>query len=214
MNRLWVIGDSKKVLFPGKSVFIFLFSYFCTLFSKKLPFCYSTTFFESLITHKRFVFKESYISYGKRQKSCTLIVIWVKCLYLTYPTFNSSAKSNRLFFIAKEEVVTLKSIIVVCRCRLLVIIFYFVISVLVFSTVLYIRDGNPVPRTVQIKAKTSYCAHSQQGTGCHWKQNLVVEKGLDMKRGVAWFFIIRVQGAEACPEPNIYDSFFIKWFTK
>ena len=24
MNRLWEIGDSKKVLFPGKSVFIFL----------------------------------------------------------------------------------------------------------------------------------------------------------------------------------------------
>ena len=40
----------------------------------------------------------------ERQKSCTLIVIWVKCLYLTSPTFNSSAKSNRLFFIAKEEV--------------------------------------------------------------------------------------------------------------
>ena len=27
MNRLWVIGDSKKALFPGKSVFIFLLSY-------------------------------------------------------------------------------------------------------------------------------------------------------------------------------------------
>ena len=24
----------------------------------------------------------------------------------------------------------------------------------------------------------------------------------------------RGQGAEACPEPSIYDSFFIKWFTK
>ena len=24
MNRFWVIGNSKKVLFPGKSVFIFL----------------------------------------------------------------------------------------------------------------------------------------------------------------------------------------------
>ena len=34
MNRFWVIGNSKKVLFPGKSVFIFLLSYFCTLFSK------------------------------------------------------------------------------------------------------------------------------------------------------------------------------------
>ena len=27
------------------------------------------------ITQKRFIFEESYISYGKRQKSCTLIVI-------------------------------------------------------------------------------------------------------------------------------------------
>ena len=104
MNRLWVIGDSKKVLFPGKSVFIFLLSYFCTLFSKNCLFATRPPFFESLITHKRFVFKESYISYGKRQKSCTLIVIWVKCLYLTSPIFNSSAKSNRLFFIANEEV--------------------------------------------------------------------------------------------------------------
>ena len=94
----------KKTLDWQKSVFILLLSYFCTLFSKKLAFCYSTTFFESLINHKRFFFEESYISYAKRQKSCTLIVIWVKCLYLTSPTFNSSAKSNRLFFIAKEEV--------------------------------------------------------------------------------------------------------------
>ena len=68
-----------------------------------MPFCYSTTFFESLITHKRFVFKESYISYGKRQKSCTLIVIWVKCLYLTSPTFNSSAKSNRPFLLQTRK---------------------------------------------------------------------------------------------------------------
>ena len=34
MNRFWVIGDSKRVLFPEKSVFILLLSYFCTLFSK------------------------------------------------------------------------------------------------------------------------------------------------------------------------------------
>ena len=45
---------------------------------------------------------------------------------------------------------------------------------------IFLRDGNPVPRTVQIKAKTSFCAHSQKGTGCHWKQNIVVETGLDM----------------------------------
>ena len=43
--------------------------YFCTLFATHPP------FFESLITHKRFIFQESCISYGKRQKSCTLIVI-------------------------------------------------------------------------------------------------------------------------------------------
>ena len=61
-------------------------------------------FFESLITHKRFIFEESYVSYGKRQKSCTLIVVLVKRLYLTSLIFNSSAKSNRLFFIANEEV--------------------------------------------------------------------------------------------------------------
>ena len=36
---------------------------------------FPTTLFESLITHKRLIFEESYISYGKRQKSCTLIVI-------------------------------------------------------------------------------------------------------------------------------------------
>ena len=35
----------------------------------------TSTFFESTMTHKRSVFEESYISYGKRQKSCTLIVI-------------------------------------------------------------------------------------------------------------------------------------------
>ena len=39
-------------------------------FSKKVP------FFESRITQKRFIFEESHISYGKRQKSCTLIVIY------------------------------------------------------------------------------------------------------------------------------------------
>ena len=50
-----------------------------------------------------------------------------------------------------------------------------------------------------------HCDHSQKG-----KQNIVIETGLDMWRGVACFFIVRVQGAEACPEPNIYDSFFIK----
>ena len=44
-----------------------------------------------------------YISYGKRQKSCTLIVIWVKCLYLTSPTFNLSSKSHRLFLLQRRK---------------------------------------------------------------------------------------------------------------
>ena len=85
MNRLWVIGDSKKVVFfPGKSSFYFLIKLFLQKqLNKKIKTDFSATrppFFESLITHKRFVFKESYISHGKRQKSCTLIVIWVKCI--------------------------------------------------------------------------------------------------------------------------------------
>ena len=101
MNRLWVIGDSKKVLFPGK--LIFLLSYFCTLFSEKRGFLLLTTFFESLIPHKRF---KSYISYGKRQKSCTLIVILVKCLYLTSPIFNP--QRNRTFY-AGEKVLNIKA---------------------------------------------------------------------------------------------------------
>ena len=42
---------------------------------KKGAFCYPDHFFESLITHKRFIFEHNYVLYGKRQKSCTLIVI-------------------------------------------------------------------------------------------------------------------------------------------
>ena len=41
----------------------------------KIDFFQKTTFFESPITQKRFVFEESHISHSKRQKSCTLIVI-------------------------------------------------------------------------------------------------------------------------------------------
>ena len=63
-----------------------------------------STFFESPITHKRFIFEHSYISYGKRQKSCCLIVILVILSYLTSPIFNSSSKSTGFFF-ANEEVV-------------------------------------------------------------------------------------------------------------
>ena len=96
----------KKGTFSRKIRFYFLIKLFLHTFCQKQTFCYQTTFFESLITHKRFVFKESYISYGKRQKSCTLIVVWVKCLYLTSPIFNSSAKSNRLFLLQTRKYYT------------------------------------------------------------------------------------------------------------
>ena len=69
----------------------------------KTDFPGKSTFFESPITHKRFIFEHSYISYRKRQKSCTLIVIYVILSYLTSPIFNSPSKSTGFFF-AKEEV--------------------------------------------------------------------------------------------------------------
>ena len=43
--------------------------------NKNWLFFKKTTFFESPITQKRFIFEESYSSYGKRQKSCTLNVV-------------------------------------------------------------------------------------------------------------------------------------------
>ena len=67
----------------------------------KTDFFQKTTFFESLITHKRFIVEESYISYGKRQKSCTFIVILVISSYLTSLIFNSSSKSTG----SNEEVI-------------------------------------------------------------------------------------------------------------
>ena len=39
----------------------------------KIDFFQKSTFFESPITQKRFIFEESNISYGKRQKGCTLL---------------------------------------------------------------------------------------------------------------------------------------------
>ena len=70
MNRLWVISDSIKVVGKQKVRF------WQNLLNKKIKtdFFQKSTFFESPITQKRFIFEHSYISYGKRQKSCTLIV--------------------------------------------------------------------------------------------------------------------------------------------
>ena len=47
------------------------------LLNKKIKtyFFQKRTFFESPITQKRFIFEHSFVSYGKRQKSCTLIVV-------------------------------------------------------------------------------------------------------------------------------------------
>ena len=87
----------KKRLFFLKKV---RFYFFIKLFFAH--FLLSDHFFESLITHKRFIFEVSYILYGKRPKSCTLIVILVKCLYLTAPIFNSPSKSNRIFFVIEQ----------------------------------------------------------------------------------------------------------------
>ena len=102
----WVIGNSKKVPFSKKSVFIFFFikQFLHTFFAKTELFATPTTFFKSLINHKRFIFEESYIWYGKRQKSCTLIVIQVKCLYLMPLIFLFVIKVKPEIFIAKEEV--------------------------------------------------------------------------------------------------------------
>ena len=42
---------------------------------KKLKRIFFRNFFESPIAQKRFIFEYSYVSYGKRQKSCTFIII-------------------------------------------------------------------------------------------------------------------------------------------
>ena len=75
------------------------------LFNKKIKtdFFQKSTFFESPIAHKRFVFGHTYISFGKRQKSCTLIVILIRLSYLTSPIFNSSSKSTGFFFLQTRK---------------------------------------------------------------------------------------------------------------
>ena len=54
MNRFYVIGDSKKVLFPENP---FLFSAIFAHFFLKTGFLLLDHLFESLITRKRFVFE-------------------------------------------------------------------------------------------------------------------------------------------------------------
>ena len=63
-----------------------------TFFFKK------NTVFKSPITQKQSIFEHSYVSYGKRQKKCTIIVIQVILSYLTSPIFNSSSKSTGYFY--------------------------------------------------------------------------------------------------------------------
>ena len=69
----------------------------------KTDFSGKSTLFESPITHKRFIFEHSYISYRKRQKSCTLIVILVELSYLTSPVFNSPSKSTGFFLLQRRK---------------------------------------------------------------------------------------------------------------
>ena len=61
--------SSSKGPFLPKSVQKLLNKKIITDFKK------NKTFFESPITQKRFIFEYSYVTYGKRQKSCTLIVV-------------------------------------------------------------------------------------------------------------------------------------------
>ena len=73
--RFRVIGDLLKVVGWQKVRF---WQKVCknSLIKKiKMDFFQKNTFFESPIAQKRFIFEHSYVSYGKRQKSCTLIVI-------------------------------------------------------------------------------------------------------------------------------------------
>ena len=97
MNRLWVIGDSKKKVVGEQKVRFW--QKVCKNSIKKELFATQAPFFESPITQKRSIFEESYISYGKRQKSCTLIVIYFKRLYLLPLIYNLLAKSNRTFYL-------------------------------------------------------------------------------------------------------------------
>ena len=49
----------------------------------------------------------NYVSHGKRQKSCTLIVILIILTYLTSPIFNSSSKSTGFFFLQTRKYILL-----------------------------------------------------------------------------------------------------------
>ena len=69
----WTVYELSAI--SEKSPFLFFIKQFLHTFCQKRTFCYPTTCIESLIAQKWSVFEESYISYGKRQKSCTLIVV-------------------------------------------------------------------------------------------------------------------------------------------
>ena len=76
----------------------------------KIDFFQKSTFFELPITQKWFIFEESHISYGKRQKSYTLIVILVILSYLTSPIFNLSSKSTGFFFQTRKYTTTMRAL--------------------------------------------------------------------------------------------------------
>ena len=55
----WTVSELsaiQKRLFFEKSEFLFFIKLFLHVFFQKRTFCYPTTFLESLITHKRFIF--------------------------------------------------------------------------------------------------------------------------------------------------------------
>ena len=70
----------------------------------KTDFFQKSTFFELPIARKQSIFEESYILYGKRQKSCILIVIKVKCLYIWRLQFLIRRQNRPDFFSDGEEV--------------------------------------------------------------------------------------------------------------
>ena len=73
--RFRVIGDLLKVVGWQKVRFWQKVCKNSLIKKMKTDFFQKSTFFELPIAQKRSIFEHSYVSYGKRQKSCTLVVI-------------------------------------------------------------------------------------------------------------------------------------------